>query len=273
MMYGQMTAGSWIYIGTQGIVQGTYETFVAAGARTLAQRPRGTLRADRWPRRHGRRAAARRDDGGRRCAGRRDRSDAASRSGSRRATSTRSRRSSTRRSRGSRSAPQQKGVARRSAVVGNAPTSTGARQARRHAGSRDRSDVARTIRSVGYVPQGMTLAGRGAARGIPKAYVERSRRRWRSTWSAMLAMQDAGSHVFDYGNNLRAQAETVACRTTRSTFPGLRARVHAAAVLRGRRGRSAGRRSRVIPMTSRVTDEAVLAELPDRPGSRCCTAG
>lgn len=30
-MYGQMTAGSWIYIGTQGIVQGTYETFAAAG--------------------------------------------------------------------------------------------------------------------------------------------------------------------------------------------------------------------------------------------------
>jgi len=33
MMYGQMTAGSWIYIGTQGILQGTYETFIAA-ART-----------------------------------------------------------------------------------------------------------------------------------------------------------------------------------------------------------------------------------------------
>ena len=31
MMYGQMTAGSWIYIGTQGILQGTYETFIAAG--------------------------------------------------------------------------------------------------------------------------------------------------------------------------------------------------------------------------------------------------
>src|SRR5450755_2183446 len=31
MMYGQMTAGSWIYIGSQGIVQGTYETFQAAG--------------------------------------------------------------------------------------------------------------------------------------------------------------------------------------------------------------------------------------------------
>ena len=34
-MYGQMTAGSWIYIGTQGIVQGTYETFAEAGAAAL----------------------------------------------------------------------------------------------------------------------------------------------------------------------------------------------------------------------------------------------
>src|SRR3954467_12272691 len=32
-MYGQMTAGSWIYIGSQGIVQGTYETFVEMGRR------------------------------------------------------------------------------------------------------------------------------------------------------------------------------------------------------------------------------------------------
>ncbi len=36
MMYGQMTAGSWIYIGTQGIVQGTYETFVEAGRQHFA---------------------------------------------------------------------------------------------------------------------------------------------------------------------------------------------------------------------------------------------
>ncbi len=42
MMYGQMTAGSWIYIGTQGIVQGTFETFAAMADRhfggTLAKR-------------------------------------------------------------------------------------------------------------------------------------------------------------------------------------------------------------------------------------------
>ena len=36
MMYGQMTAGSWIYIGTQGIVQGTYETFAEMGRRHYA---------------------------------------------------------------------------------------------------------------------------------------------------------------------------------------------------------------------------------------------
>ena len=41
MMYGQMTAGSWIYIGTQGIVQGTYETFVELGRRHYAGNLRG----------------------------------------------------------------------------------------------------------------------------------------------------------------------------------------------------------------------------------------
>ncbi len=40
-MYGQMTAGSWIYIGTQGIVQGTYETFVEAGRQHYGGNLRG----------------------------------------------------------------------------------------------------------------------------------------------------------------------------------------------------------------------------------------
>jgi urocanate hydratase len=56
-MYGQMTAGSWIYIGSQGIVQGTYETFVEAGR----QHYNGSLRG-RWVLTavwgHGRRSAA-----------------------------------------------------------------------------------------------------------------------------------------------------------------------------------------------------------------------
>ena len=42
-MYGQMTAGSWIYIGTQGIVQGTYETFAAVAAKRFGGTLKGTL--------------------------------------------------------------------------------------------------------------------------------------------------------------------------------------------------------------------------------------
>src|SRR5579864_196119 len=43
MMYGQMTAGSWIYIGSQGIVQGTYETYSAAANKHFGGSLRGTL--------------------------------------------------------------------------------------------------------------------------------------------------------------------------------------------------------------------------------------
>ncbi|GIL29258.1 urocanate hydratase [Actinocatenispora comari] len=43
MMYGQMTAGSWIYIGTQGILQGTYETFAAVAAKRFHGTLAGTL--------------------------------------------------------------------------------------------------------------------------------------------------------------------------------------------------------------------------------------
>jgi urocanate hydratase len=42
-MYGQMTAGSWIYIGTQGILQGTYETFAAVAAKRFGDSLSGTL--------------------------------------------------------------------------------------------------------------------------------------------------------------------------------------------------------------------------------------
>src|SRR3712207_9077528 len=42
-MYGQMTAGSWIYIGTQGILQGTYETFAAVADKRFGGTLAGTL--------------------------------------------------------------------------------------------------------------------------------------------------------------------------------------------------------------------------------------
>ena len=88
MMYGQMTAGSWIYIGSQGILQGTYETFAAAARQALRRVARRPARGHRGAGRHGRRAAAGGDDvrAARRCASRS--TSSASSGGSRRATST-----------------------------------------------------------------------------------------------------------------------------------------------------------------------------------------
>ena len=50
MMYGQMTAGSWIYIGTQGILQGTYETFAEAARQHFGGSLEGPARPHRGPR-------------------------------------------------------------------------------------------------------------------------------------------------------------------------------------------------------------------------------
>ncbi len=46
-MYGQMTAGSWIYIGTQGILQGTFETFAAIADKKFGGTLAGTIRSSR----------------------------------------------------------------------------------------------------------------------------------------------------------------------------------------------------------------------------------
>ena len=62
-MYGQMTAGSWIYIGSQGIVQGTFETFAGRGRTAFWRLARRKICRDRRPRRNGWRATAGRDDG------------------------------------------------------------------------------------------------------------------------------------------------------------------------------------------------------------------
>ena len=53
MMYGQMTAGSWIYIGSQGIVQGTYETFAAIADKHFGGTLKGTLNVTAGLGRHG----------------------------------------------------------------------------------------------------------------------------------------------------------------------------------------------------------------------------
>jgi urocanate hydratase len=205
-MYGQMTAGSWIYIGTQGILQGTYETFAQAGrthfgtddlagrmvlsaglggmggAQPLAATLLGAafLGVEIDPARIERRLA-----GGYLDAAAVDLDDAL-----RRVDDARRERR-----------PLSVGL------VGNAAT-VYAELARRGAAPDLVTDQTSAHDPLhGYVPADVPLADAPALRRRdPEGYVRRAKASMAAHVEAMLAMRRAGSHVFDYGNNLRAGA-------------------------------------------------------------------
>jgi urocanate hydratase len=207
IMYGQMTAGSWIYIGTQGILQGTYETFCAAGrkhfgtddlrgrailsaglggmggAQPLAATMAGAafLGVEIDPARIERRLQTRYLD-----VLASDLDDAIGRL----ETAVRERR------------PLSIGV------VGNAAQVFPELLRRRV-----RFDLVTDQTSAhdplnGYIPSDLSLA---AARELrtrdPKGYEQRSKASMAQHVRAMLGFKRAGAHVFDYGNNLRAMAQ------------------------------------------------------------------
>jgi urocanate hydratase len=206
MMYGQMTAGSWIYIGSQGIVQGTFETFAAAGkthwnsdlagrfvlsgglggmggAQPLAATMAGGvfLGVEVDPARVERRLATRYLD---EVAPDLD-------SALRRVDDYRRAR-----------------TARSIALVGNAADVYAELVRRGVTPDLVTDQTSAHDPLAGYIPQAMTL-GEAAElrRRDPEDYVRRSRASMAVQVEAMVAMQRAGAHVFDYGNNLRAQAE------------------------------------------------------------------
>jgi urocanate hydratase len=205
-MYGQMTAGSWIYIGTQGIVQGTFQTFAAlaeqrydgtlrgrvvltaglggmGGAQPLAVTMNGgvALCLDVDPARVQRRVETRYldlvadslEEGLARC----------------------------------REAATQ-GIPLSVGVVANAADALPALLA-----AGEGFDVVTDQTSAhdplnGYVPNGMSLEeALELRRDKPSEYVERSREAMRVHCEAMVGFQRAGSEVFDYGNNLRGEAQ------------------------------------------------------------------
>jgi urocanate hydratase len=203
--YGQMTAGSWIYIGTQGILQGTFQTFAAladqryggslrgkivltaglggmGGAQPLAITLNGGValcidvdptRAER--RRHDRyldEVADSLDDGLARC-------EAAARDG--RALSV--------------------------AVVANAADAVPALLARGASIDVVTDQTSAHDPLYGYVPRGLSLDVAGALRASdPAEYLRRSRESMAVHCEAMVGFQRAGAEVFDYGNNLRGEA-------------------------------------------------------------------
>ena len=205
-MYGQMTAGSWIYIGTQGILQGTYETFAAAARARFDGSLRGRLVltagcggmggaqplavtmlegvclvVDVDPHRLERRVEARyldlvAPD-----------LDAALREASE---------------------AQAQGDARSIGIVGHA--SEVFEQIAAHGLVPDIVTDQTSAHDPlgGYVPDTCALAeAHGLRASDPQRYIAESRRSMARHCRAMVAFQELGSDVFDYGNSLRAEAK------------------------------------------------------------------
>jgi urocanate hydratase len=204
-MYGQMTAGSWIYIGTQGILQGTYETLAAAGrrhfggdlghrlfvtaglggmggAQPLAATMNGAaaLCIEVDPARIERRLATRYVDEAV------DDLDAALERAGRYARN---------------------GTARSIALCANAADVLPALVERGITPDIVTDQTSAHDPLLGYVPNGMPLPAALALRtSDPDEYVRRSIGSMGTHVAAMLALKRRGAVVFDYGNNIRAQA-------------------------------------------------------------------
>lgn len=208
MMYGQMTAGSWIYIGTQGILQGTYETFMAAaakhygagsdltgrlvvtgglggmgGAQPLAVTMAGgvCLCVEVDPKRAQRRLDTRYLD---EIADSLDAALATAQS------------------------CLKNNEARSIGIIGNAAEVLPELLKRGLQPDLVTDQTSAHDPLGGYVPAGITLEEAIVLReSNPQDYTKRAQASMAAHCQAMLDFQAAGSHVFDYGNNLRAQAE------------------------------------------------------------------
>ncbi|MCY1036047.1 urocanate hydratase [Corallococcus sp. BB11-1] len=207
MMYGQMTAGSWIYIGSQGILQGTYETFAAAGrfhfgsedlagrlilsgglggmggAQPLAATMNNAvfLGVEIDPHRAQRRVETRYLD-----VVAKDIDEALALAKD----------------------AQAKRVGRSIAIIGNAASVF--RELFRRGIKPDLVTDQTSAHDPlnGYVPTDLSLEAAAELRKRdPEGYVKRARESMIMHVQAMNDFQAAGSHVFDYGNNLRGQAK------------------------------------------------------------------
>lgn len=218
MMYGQMTAGSWIYIGSQGIIQGTFETFAEAGrqhfggdltgkviltaglggmggAQPLAASMAGaiSLNIDIDPTRIQRRLETRYLD---EVATSVD--DAIHRvqeaKKARRATSI--------------------------GLVGNAAEIHWELLKREFLPELMTDQTSAHDELNGYIPEGLSLAAAKELREKnPEEYIKRSVASMGRHVEAMLKFKEKGVHVFDYGNNIRAQALRAGVREA-FDFPG-----------------------------------------------------
>ncbi len=263
MMYGQMTAGSWIYIGTQGILQGTYETFAEAARQHFGGTLRGTvtLTAGLGGMGGAQPLAVTMNDGV--ClAIEVDEARARRRLDIRyvdRLTADPAESLVWARTAAAR------GEALSIALVGNAAEIEPA-----WAAAGERFDLVTDQTSAhdalaGYIPAEIALDDALVLRETqPDEYVRRSMSAMADQVRAMLAFQAAGAVVFDYGNNLRAQAQEAGV-TDAFAYPGF-----VPAFIRPQfcEGRGPFRWVALSgdPDDIRRTDEAILELFPDDAG-------
>jgi urocanate hydratase len=216
-MYGQMTAGSWIYIGTQGILQGTYETFAAIAAKRFGGTLQGTITLTAGLGGMGgaqplavtmnggvaicvecdQSRISRRIEFGYLDEQARDIDDAL-----RRATQARD-----------KGQPLSVGLLGNAADIfpsllrNNAPIDIVTDQTSAHD-------------PLSYLPSGVALEDMAALRAEdPKGFTIRARESMAAQVEAMVGFMDAGAEVFDYGNSIRGEAE-LAGYSRAFEFPG-----------------------------------------------------
>ena len=232
-MYGQMTAGSWIYIGSQGIVQGTFETFGAAGekhfggnlagklivsgglggmggAQPLAATMNGAcfIGVEVDPARIEKRLATGYCD-----------------------HLANSLEEALRLVEAARKADRAVSIG----LVGNCADVVPEMVKRNFVPDLLTDQTSAHDALNGYVPNQMSLTEAIALRTKnPDGYVKRSMQAMAEHVSAMLELQKRGAITFDYGNNIRTQAKKSRCRE-RLRYSRVRSGVHPPAFLRGKR--------------------------------------
>ena len=218
IMFGQMTAGSWIYIGTQGILQGTYETFVAAGKQHF-----GGDWGGRWILSAGLGGMGGAQPLAATMAG-------ASFLGVEVDESRVKRRLETRyvdrmtKSLDEALAWIEEATAKKEALsiglVANAADVYPALVERGVTPDFVTEQTSAHDPLRGYVPAGLSLEAAAELREAdPETYVERARKSMRAEVEAMLKMVEQGAFACDYGNNIRAEAELAGC-TNAFDIPG-----------------------------------------------------
>jgi urocanate hydratase len=203
-MYGQMTAGSWIYIGTQGILQGTYETFAAVAAKRFAGDLAGTLTLTAGcGGMGGAQPLAVTMNGGVCLIVDVDRSRLQRRAENRYLDTVAD---------GLDDAISQAEAAKRDrvatsiGVVGNA-AEVFPELLRRGMAIDIVTDQTSAHDPLSYVPAGVDLADAASyAAAKPEEFTDRARASMAAHVEAMVGFLDAGAEVFDYGNSIRGEA-------------------------------------------------------------------